>query len=279
MVKEFHSQLKTVGGGEGDRCVYPTRLDMYGCGCQHDCNYCYARSLLDFRGLWDADNPRCTDKRTAIRIMDKLRPGQIVRLGGMTDPFQPIEERYRLTEWAIGELNKRRIGYLIVTKSALVAKCRNLHPQLAHIQMSYTHTEGMAPDTMERASPPADRLKAIEELHARGYDTQIRLSPYIPQFIDLDRIISSPVDKVLVEFLRINAHISKAMPYLDTSAWTLNIGGYRHLPLGDKKLLIAPIIKAGKQVTVCEDVPEHYAYWRDHVNHNPADCCDLKVRT
>ena len=152
-MKEFHSQLKTVGGGEGDRCLYPTRLDMYGCGCQHDCQYCYAKALLGFRNLWNPEEPRCTDKRTAHRIMDKLHPGEVVRLGGMTDPFQPMEEKYRLTEWAIGELNKRRIEYLIVTKSASVAKCRNLHPQLAHVQISYTHTEGMAPEGYEHASP------------------------------------------------------------------------------------------------------------------------------
>ena len=278
MVKEFHSQIKIVGGGEGDRCVYPKRLDMYGCGCQHNCVYCYARSLLNFRGLWDPENPRCTDKRTAHRIIDSLRPGEIVRLGGMTDPFQPIEEKYKLTEWAIGELNKRRIGYLIVTKSALVAKCRNLHPQLAHIQVSYTQTEGRAPAGYENASPPEDRLKAAEALHARGFDVQLRVSPLIPEYIDLEKVIKSPVEKVLVEFLRVNPFIKKTMPWLDTTAWTLNTGGYSHLPLETKKRIIAPLIEAGKQITVCEDVPAHYEYWRDHVNHNPADCCDLKVR-
>ena len=48
-MREFKSFYKTVGGGEGSKCHYPTRLDTYGCGCQHDCKYCYAKSLLDFR--------------------------------------------------------------------------------------------------------------------------------------------------------------------------------------------------------------------------------------
>lgn len=56
-MKEFKSFYKVAGGGEGDRCNYPVRLDTYGCGCAHDCNYCYAKSLLDFRGLWDAKEP------------------------------------------------------------------------------------------------------------------------------------------------------------------------------------------------------------------------------
>lgn len=30
MTNEFKSFYKTVGGGEGDKCYYPTRLDPYG---------------------------------------------------------------------------------------------------------------------------------------------------------------------------------------------------------------------------------------------------------
>ena len=48
MPTEFKSFYKTVGGNEGNKCHYPTRLDTYGCGCSHDCAYCYAKSLLDF---------------------------------------------------------------------------------------------------------------------------------------------------------------------------------------------------------------------------------------
>lgn len=50
-MKEFKSFYKTVGGGEGSKCYYPTRLDTYGCGCYHNCSYCYAKSLLEFRKL------------------------------------------------------------------------------------------------------------------------------------------------------------------------------------------------------------------------------------
>ncbi len=58
---EFKSFFKTVGSGEGDRCSYPTRLDTYGRGCQHNCSYCYAKSLLSFRGLWDSKHPAVAD--------------------------------------------------------------------------------------------------------------------------------------------------------------------------------------------------------------------------
>lgn len=30
------------------------------------------------------------------------------------------------------------------------------------------------------------------------------------------------------------------------------------------------------EVSVCEDVTEHYAYWRECVNHDKGDCCNLR---
>lgn len=51
MSKEFKSFLKTVAGNEGGKCKYLTCLDLYGCGCAHDCAYCNAKSLFDFRHL------------------------------------------------------------------------------------------------------------------------------------------------------------------------------------------------------------------------------------
>lgn len=275
--KEFHSYYRTVGGGEGERCNYPTRLDMYGCGCQHDCNYCYAKSLLEFRGIWNPQAPRCLSKQTAVRVLDKIPKGTVIRLGGMTDPFQPLEDKYHLTEWAVGEL-KRRIGYLIVTKGAGVAKCRNLHPQLAHIQVSYTWTEGKnVPQDYEKASPPKERLKAAEDLYRKGFDVQLRISPYVPDYIDLDTVLKSPVDKILVEFLRVNTFIKKTMPYADFTDWTENTGSYQHLPLERKLELLQPFIDSGKRIAVCEDHPDHYEYFKKHINANPDDCCDLRL--
>lgn len=93
---EYKSFLKTVGGGEGEKCRYPTRLDTYGCGCEHNCAYCYARSLLDFRGLWG--KPRVADIERVRRAVRRLKRGSIVRMGGMTDCFAPIERRKGVTD-------------------------------------------------------------------------------------------------------------------------------------------------------------------------------------
>lgn len=115
-MKEFKSFLKTVGGNEGSKCHYGTRLDTYGCGCQHDCSYCYAKSLLDFRGLWDASEPRVANVKAIERAVKKLDGNVPVRLGGMTDCFMPQEAKHGVTYETLRLLNKYRVPYLIVTK-------------------------------------------------------------------------------------------------------------------------------------------------------------------
>ena len=97
-MKEFKSFYKTVKGNEGNKCNYPTRLDTYGCGCSHDCNYCYAKSLLEFRGLWNPKEPSVADFKKIRKQIAKLKGTTTpIRLGGMTDCFQPIERKYKVT--------------------------------------------------------------------------------------------------------------------------------------------------------------------------------------
>ena len=277
-VREFKSFLKTVAGNEGEKCHYPTRLDTYGCGCSHDCSYCYAKSLLNFRRLWNPLDPAVADINKIKKAIGKLPANSpAIRLGGMTDCFQPIEKIHRVTYETIKALNERDIPYLIVTKSAIVADdeyIQIMRKDLAHIQITVTTTDDDLCKTYEKASPPSQRVAAIERLQDEGFDVALRLSPFIPEFVDLKRINSIKCDKILVEFLRVNNWIKKWFN-VDYTPYTLKQNGYEHLPLERKKELIK-LITGFKEVTVCEDETEAYQYWHDHFNPNPNDCCNLR---
>ena len=278
MSKEFKSFFKTVGGNEGNKCHYPTRLDTYGCGCSHDCKYCYAKSLLDFRGLWNPQNPSIADIEKIKRKIAKL-PKDIpaIRLGGMTDCFQPIEKNHRITYETIKALNENQIPYLIVTKSAMVADdeyIEILNKDLAHIQITITTTDDALSNTYEKASPPSQRIKAIEKLQNLGFDVSVRLSPYIPEYIDLNILNNIKCDKILIEFLRVNTWIKRWFN-IDYSKYTVKQSGYQHLPLEKKKEYISNIVNF-KEMTVCEDESEAYEYWKNNFNYNSNDCCNLR---
>lgn len=278
-MNEFKSFFKTVGGNEGDKCNYPTRLDTYGRGCSHNCKYCYAKSLLDFRKMWNPEDPAVADINKIKRKISKLpKDTPAIRLGGMTDCFQPIEEKYGITYETIKALNENNLPYLIVTKSALVADDKYidvLDKDLAHIQITVTTTNDDFSRTYENASVPSERINAIEKLQNLGFDVQLRLSPYMKEFIDFDILNSVQCDKILVEFLRVNSWIKKWFD-IDYSRYTIKHGGYQHLPL-DEKIKDIKLITGFKEITVCEDETTAYEYWKNNFNPNKDDCCNLRV--
>lgn len=278
-MEKFGLKLKTVEGNEGSKCNYPSRLDTYGRGCQHDCSYCYAKSLLDFRGLWNPLSPSITDTQKIKNEIKKLRRDEIVRLGGMTDCFQPLEKTYRATYRTIKILNKYQREYLIVTKSALVADDEYIElmdKERAHIQITVTTTDDALAKTYEKASRPSDRIKAIKKLQEAGFDVALRLSPFIPQYIDFDILNNLDINKIVIEFLRVNSWIEKWFD-IDYSEYTVKENGYKHLPL-EKKIQYINQITGFKEKTVCEDETRAYDYWKEHFNHNREDCCNLRKK-
>ena len=276
-MREFKSFYKTVEGNEGNVCHYPTRLDTYS-SCSHNCDYCYARSLLDFRGLWHPEDPAVADINEIAKTLRKVKPGTILRLGGMTDCFQPCELKYRRTLETIELMNRRRIGYLIVTKSHHVADDEYLavmDKDLAHIQVTVTTLDDALCATYEKASPPSKRIQAIKRLQDEGFDVAIRLSPIIEEYMDFDALNGLGINKAIVEFLRVNSWIQKWFAGgIDYKPYKLKQGSYRFLRLNDKKRIISKI--QIPQISVCEDYQPHWKYWQVNVNPNRDDCCNLR---
>lgn len=276
-MKEFKSFYKEVKGNEGNKCHYSTRLDTYGCGCQHDCKYCYAKSLLSFRNLWNSLEPSVADIKKIENVIKRIPKGSIIRLGGMTDCFQPLELKHRTTYKTIRLLNKYHIGYLIVTKSDIVARGEYLeiyNKNLAHFQITTTCLDDDLYRKLdyEKASLPSKRIAAIKTLQDNGFDVAIRLSPLIEEYIDFDKLNSLGIMKAEVEFLRINHWIKKWFD-VDYSKYTIKQSGYQHLPLDEKLRIINKIHIP--QVSVCEDETNAYEYWKNNFNPNKDDCCNL----
>lgn len=278
-MQEFNSFYKEIDNRKFNTwCKYTKRLDTYGCGCQHDCKYCYAKSLLSFRNLWNNKEPRVANIKKIENKIKKLPKNTIIKLGGMTDCFQPIELKYGITYETIKLLNKYKIGYLIVTKSHIVANDKYIKiydKDLAHFQITITTTDDKLSLTYEKASIPSKRIKAIEKLSALGFDTAVRLSPFIEDYVDVNKINNINCNKILIEFLKVNHWVKKWLD-IDYSDYVVKYGGYEHLSL-DKKIELANKITGFKEKSVGEYVKEHYEYFRDNYNTNKNDCCNLRI--
>jgi DNA repair photolyase len=176
-----------------ERSVNPYR------GCEHGCVYCYARPSHAYLGLspgLDFETRLYAKTNAAERLREALaKPGyrpSPINLGANTDPYQPIERRYRITRAILELLAETRHPCTIVTKSAMLERDLELLAELARdrlvaVFVSVTTLDNRLAARLEpRASAPHRRLQAIRALSEAGVPAGVMVSPVIPMLTDKD---------------------------------------------------------------------------------------------
>ncbi|MFQ5699719.1 MAG: PA0069 family radical SAM protein [Myxococcota bacterium] len=184
---------------------YDVGLNPYR-GCEHGCSYCYARPYHEYLG-WSAGldfETRIVVKLEAARLLQcelarrSWRP-QGIALSGVTDPYQPIERRLRITRACLRVLAEHANPVSVITKSGLVARDVDLLRRLAarsavSVFLSITTLDPELSRRMEpRAAQPRARLHALRMLASAGVPTGVSLAPLIPGLNDheVPRILSA----------------------------------------------------------------------------------------
>ena len=166
-------------------------------GCEHGCVYCYARPTHAFHDLspgLDFETKLFAKPNAAALLREALakpgyRPAPIA-MGTNTDPYQPIEERYRLTGAVLKVCLETRHPVTITTKSARVLRDLDLLSQLAQrglvaVGVSVTSLDPVLSGLLEpRASSPAKRLHALGKLVEAGIPAHVSVAPVIPAITD-----------------------------------------------------------------------------------------------
>ncbi len=176
-------------------CYSVLKLEPYSM-CSMGCIYCYAR------WYWSANyiKPQFTVikyfKKTLKKIHVRgLRPIPF-RLSTLVDPFQPEEEKFKISLELLKISHEYEYPLIINTKSILFTKNPwiNLMEKLldmgkAIIQVSITTLDDRISKVLETRTPkPKARLKVLKDLGTRGYPVVIRLSPFIPMVSTLPSI-------------------------------------------------------------------------------------------
>ncbi len=166
-------------------------------GCTHGCHYCFARSTHFYYDL-NADEEFSSIIFVKVNVAEALRlelsaprwRRERVVLGTATDPYQPIEGRYRLSRAVLEALLDFRTPVSIITKSSLVVRDADL---LAEIARRVGCTVNFSLTTLDRAlwrrlepgtAPPGQRLRAMQRLAAAGVHAGVLLAPVIPGMTD-----------------------------------------------------------------------------------------------
>ena len=166
-------------------------------GCEHGCIYCFARPThafhdlspgLDFETkLFAKPNAAELLRQTLARPRYRPRP---IAMGTNTDPYQPIEERYRITRSLLEVCLETRHPVTITTKSARVLRDLDLLTELARqrlaaVAISVTSLDPRLSGLLEpRASAPAKRIAALGRLVEAGVPAHCSVAPVIPAITD-----------------------------------------------------------------------------------------------
>jgi DNA repair photolyase len=166
-------------------------------GCEHGCIYCFARPTHAYHDLSPGLDfeTRLFAKPDAARLLretlakPKYRPKPIA-MGTNTDPYQPIERRYRITRQVLEVCLDARHPVTITTKSDRVLDDLDLLVELARLSLvavaiSVTSLDPILSGKLEpRAAAPAKRMAALGSLVAAGVPAHCSIAPIIPAITD-----------------------------------------------------------------------------------------------
>lgn len=203
-------------------------------GCQHSCVYCYARFMKKYRShieRWgEFVDIKINMPQIISRELSKSKRG-LVLVSSVTDPYQPIEEKYELTRKTLQRLLIYNFPISILTKSALVARDVDILRNFSECEIGITITsldEKVRMNFEPEASRIRERLDALKKINDGGLRTYIFLGPILPFFIEetLEDLASEcknvGVSRVLIDRLNLKygnwellkEMLGKKYPYL-----------------------------------------------------------------
>ncbi|MBN1683725.1 radical SAM protein, partial [Candidatus Bathyarchaeota archaeon] len=183
-------------------------------GCGHGCAYCYARFMKRFghaKEEWGTFIDIKTNAVEKLKEETSKKPKGRVLLSSVTDPYQPIEEKYKLTRGILEILLDTGFSVDILTKSNLVLRDLDLITKFDNISVGLTITsfdDKVRKAFESGASSVEARLEALKKISNEGIDTYAFLGPLLPYLSDqnleqLFNVLTGRVNRIIVDRLNI----------------------------------------------------------------------------
>jgi len=184
--------------------IYPYVVNPY-TGCQHGCSYCYARFMKRVTGHKEPWGEFVNVKINAAELLrkeiKKKKRGR-VWISGVCDPYQPLEEKYRLTRQCLEILVHNNWPVIIQTRSPLVLRDIDIIKGApdSEVGLSVTTADDSIRELFEPHAPPIhDRIHALDTLHKAGIRTYAMIAPVLPGAEGLVELLRGKIDYVLID--------------------------------------------------------------------------------
>jgi DNA repair photolyase len=179
-------------------------------GCAHGCTYCYARFMKRYTRHKEPWGQFVDVKINAVKLLQREIPKHrvgTVWISGVCDPYQPLEETYKLTQGCLDVLLQHDWPITIQTKSPLVLRDVETLTQFTHSEVGFSITtanEGIRRLFEPHAPPIPQRIEALSQLHSAGLHTFAMIAPLLPEADDLISQLKGHVDHILID--KMNYH-------------------------------------------------------------------------
>ncbi len=172
-------------------------------GCGFGCKFCYAHYMGRVVGRRAEDWGKFAFPKEgflAALVRQLRRPqryyGKYLLLGSATDPYQPVESKYRLTRRTLETFLKMapKVNLGVLTRSPLVLRDTDLLLKLSvEVGVSISVMRGEYFREVEPISPPPDvRIHVLRRLREAGVDAYVFLAPVFPDaYRDLCAIVKT----------------------------------------------------------------------------------------
>jgi DNA repair photolyase len=164
-------------------------------GCEHKCAYCYVPNVLRIdRKSWGEFVEVRKNMPFVLKKELKNKKKGIVGISTVTDPYQPIENKFKLTRYCLEQLLIYDFPICIQTKSDLVLRDIDLISRFSESELIISI--GTLNDNERKILEPnatsiTNRLNALKKISDEGIHTTIFFGPYYPtvKIEDLENII------------------------------------------------------------------------------------------
>jgi DNA repair photolyase len=175
-------------------------------GCAHRCTFCYVRAF-EARADRPWDDRYGASIRVKTNVAERLRAElrrpswqrAPVVVGAATDPYQPVEGRYRLTRACIGVLAEAANPFSLITRGPLVVRDLDVladAARRAHVSVTFsvpTLDTEIWRRTEPGTAPPRQRLRALALLVEAGIEASVGMAPILPGLSDRPELLAEVV--------------------------------------------------------------------------------------
>ena len=197
--------------------IHPSKLPGYDyvinpyVGCPHRCIYCYAEFMKRFSGHDDPWGTFTDVKIRSTAVKPVALQGTSVFLSSVTDCYNSLEEKYRLTRKLLEQLRYSGAKVTILTKSALVTRDIDILQQMPDVTVGLsmnTELDSFRQEIEPGAASVLERLDTLKTLHESGIKTWLHIAPVFPVLTDWKALleVARPyVDSFSFENLKLRA--------------------------------------------------------------------------